>query len=264
MQADLKTFHHFKVFGTSVVTLLTVQNTLRVSDVRLLEVDFVADQLDAVLEDVPPAAAKTGALGSADLVRLIAARAADFRFPLVVDPVMISKHGARLIDDEAVSAITKHLVPIANWITPNRHEAAQIMGFEVDGIESMRRAAKGIADHGAKHVLIKGGRIDGKSIDILYFDGEFHHLEGDWIDTTDTHGTGCVLSAAITANLALGCNALQAATLAKWFVTRALRVSPKIGKGIGPINFFPGRSPARWEHSLIGTFTDRRAALSFR
>ncbi|QDT03900.1 Hydroxymethylpyrimidine/phosphomethylpyrimidine kinase [Rubripirellula lacrimiformis] len=239
LQADLKTFHHFQVYGTSVVSLLTVQNTQSVLDVRIMDVDLVLAQLDAVLSDVPPSAAKTGALGSARLIEAIADRAQRFAFPLVVDPVMVSKHGDRLIDDDTIDSIRRRLLPTATWVTPNRHEAQVITQSKIDDVASMEQAAKQIADMGPDNVWIKGGRLGDESLDVVRIGSETRHLRGPWIDTQDTHGTGCVLSAALTANLALGVDAWQAAETAKAFLTRALRPHPKIGRGIGPVNFFP-------------------------
>jgi hydroxymethylpyrimidine kinase/phosphomethylpyrimidine kinase len=156
IQADLKTFHQFGTYGASVITLLTVQNTLKVGEVRILDPKFVGDQLDAILEDIPPHAAKTGALGSAAIIRLIGARAARFDFPLVVDPVMISKHGAPLLAEDAWSALVEHLIPRAFLVTPNLHEAGVLAAMEVGDIVAMEKAAERIATLGARAVLVKG------------------------------------------------------------------------------------------------------------
>lgn len=247
LQADLKTFHQQGVYGTSVVTLLTVQNTQRVTAVEVLSPQFVLSQLDAVLEDIPPAAAKTGALGNAAMIEVVATVAAQFPFPLVVDPVMISKHGDSLIDAEAVAVLQRKLLPCAFLVTPNRQEAQRLSGCEVTDFASMQRAAAVIAEWGAANVLIKGGCLDGTSVDLLWANGQSHRLTAQHIDSQHTHGTGCVLSAAITARLANGDDLVTAVTTAKKFVTAAISSHPGLGKGIGPINL---HAPADGFHNF--------------
>lgn len=236
LQADLKTFHQHRVYGTSIVTLLTVQNTQRVAAVEVLSPQFVVSQLQAVLEDIPPAAAKTGALGNAAIIEAVAEQAQHFTFPLVVDPVMISKHGDSLIDDDALEVLKRKLLPRAFLVTPNRREAQRLSGCEITDFVSMERAAVAIAELGPANVLVKGGCIDGESVDLLWSSGRAHRLSAEHIDTQHTHGTGCVLSAAITARLAMGEELLAAVTAAKRFVTGAILSHPGIGKGFGPIN----------------------------
>ncbi|MBP7744726.1 MAG: bifunctional hydroxymethylpyrimidine kinase/phosphomethylpyrimidine kinase [Phycisphaerae bacterium] len=236
LQADLKTFHQHGVYGESVVTLLTVQNTRGVSEVQTLEPRFVLAQLDAVLSDIPPVAAKTGALGSAALIEAIGARAADFGFPLVVDPVMISKHGAPLMEPEAAAVLRRKLLPHALLVTPNMPEAAALAEMEVADLPAMERAAAAIALCGVPNVLVKGGRLEGVTVDVLYAEGDIHRFAAPRIDTSHTHGTGCVFSAAITARLARGEDLPSAVQAAKAFVTHAIRTSPKLGGGRGPTN----------------------------
>lgn len=245
LQADLKTFHHFGLFGTSVVTLLTVQNTQKVSQVQCLETDFVIDQYQALINDVPPAAAKTGAIGSCVLIEAVASMLNNRTFPLVVDPVMISKHGDRLIDDEAIEVLQTRLIPIADVVTPNRHEAAMLAGknfsiIEPDDLDGMTAAGRAIAAMGPKSVLVKGGVQDRKSVDVLVHDDVPHHIESPLVQTSNTHGTGCVLSAAMTSQLALGLDPVEAVVRAKEFLYQTLHKAPKIGHGIGPVNFFFG------------------------
>jgi hydroxymethylpyrimidine/phosphomethylpyrimidine kinase len=163
LQADLKTFHQHGVYGTSVVTLLTVQNTQSVSAIELLKPEFVLAQLDAVLIDIPPGAAKSGALGNAEMIASISEAATRFAFPLVVDPVMISKHGHALIDDKAVSVLVAQLLPKAYLVTPNRREAERLTGIEIRTRQDMVAAAKRIVDFGAANVVIKGGRHENES-----------------------------------------------------------------------------------------------------
>ncbi len=236
IQADLKTFHQRGVYGTSVVTLVTVQNTQKVSDIEVLSPDLVEKQIDAVLEDIPPMAAKTGALGNSDIVRLVAEKAKDFLFPLVVDPVMISKHGLPLIDEDARSVLAKKLLPRAFLVTPNLHEAAELAGMPVHDPESMEKAAEIIASKGAGAVLVKGGHLEGEAIDLLYFNGNVRRYSASRIDTRHTHGTGCTYSACITAELAKGCSLEDAVEIAKRFITRAIETNPGLGAGSGPVN----------------------------
>jgi len=236
LQADLKTFHRHGVYGMSVVTLLTVQNTRRVAGVHFVEPRFVLAQLDAVLDDIPPTAAKTGALGSAALVAALAERAATFGFPLVVDPVMISKHGDPLLDQEAVALLRSRLLPHATLVTPNMPEAAALAEMEVHDPQSMARAAERISLCGVPNVLVKGGRLEGRAVDVLYADGEVHRFATPHIDTRHTHGTGCVFSAAITARLARGEALVAAVQAAKEFVMQAIRSAPGLGGGCGPTN----------------------------
>jgi hydroxymethylpyrimidine/phosphomethylpyrimidine kinase len=236
IQADLKTFHQRGVYGTSVLTLLTVQNTQRVSAVEVLSPKLVADQLDAVLEDIPPAAAKTGALGNREMVELIAEKARGFEFPLVVDPVMISKHGQPLMTEPARSALARRLLPCAFLITPNLHEAGELAHIPVSDFESMKEAAKRIAEMGAKAVLVKGGHLESDAVDVLYWQDTFSFYRSARILTAQTHGTGCTFSACITAELAKGLDLPDAVELAKRFVTQAIATNPGLGKGSGPVN----------------------------
>lgn len=238
IQADLKTFHQFGVYGMSVITLLTVQNTCRVSAVETVAAQFVLDQLDAVLEDLPPQAAKTGALGSREVIEAIAGRAAGFLFPLVVDPVMISKHGAPLIQEDARATLAHRLLPNAFLVTPNVHEAMALSGKEFTGQASLEEAARAIADLGPKAVLIKGGHLVADATDLLFAEGRFQPFPGKRVETPHTHGTGCTYSAAITAGLAKGAGLLEAISAAKQFITRAIATNPGLGHGFGPVNHF--------------------------
>ena len=166
IQADLKTFHRFGVYGTGVVTLITVQNTVRMSRVETLKAELVGEQLDAVLEDLGPHAIKTGALGTAGVIEAVAAR--EFRCPLVVDPVTIGKHGMALLDADARSALRRLLIPRAALVTPNLDEAGEMAGMTVTDPESMREAARRIAGLGARAVLVKGGHLAGDALDIAF------------------------------------------------------------------------------------------------
>lgn len=238
LQADLKTFHQFGVYGMSVVTLLTVQNTCGVDSVDPLDPDYVARQLEAVTLDIPPQAAKTGALGTAEIVRVVASWAAKRSCPLVVDPVMISKHGAPLMDEEARRALLKELLPHAALATPNLPEAAALTGREVADLDDMRRAARQIADLGPRAVLIKGGHLDAAqdAVDLLYVDGVEELFTSQRYDTRHTHGTGCTYSAAITAELAKGTDLAAAVRAAKRYISEAIATAPGLGRGSGPVN----------------------------
>ncbi len=231
LQADLKTFHQFGVYGTSVVTLITVQNTVRTSRVEILDAKLVEEQLDAVLEDIPPHAIKTGALGSAAIIEMLAAH--KFEAPLIIDPVAIGKHGAKLTD---LTTLRNKLLPKAFLITPNLDEAEELTGIEVRTLDQMREAAKRIADRGARSVLIKGGHLEGDAVDLLWHEGEFTEFNSRRIATKHTHGTGCAYSAAITAGVARGNSLIEAITKAKAFIEEAIRTAPGIGKGNGPTN----------------------------
>ncbi len=230
IQADLKTFHQLGVYGTSAVTLITVQNTRRVSRVEMLDAELVGQQIDAALEDLPPRAVKTGALGTRAIIEAVAAR--EFGCPLVVDPVMLSSHGAPLGDVEAL----RTLIPKAALVTPNLFEASVLTGLTVDTVKQMREAAMRIG----KSVLVKGGHLAGEPVDILFYGGEFIELPGTRVTSRHTHGTGCTYSAAITAFLARGLAVPDAARRAKAFVQEAIATAPGLGAGAGPVNHWAG------------------------
>jgi hydroxymethylpyrimidine/phosphomethylpyrimidine kinase len=236
IQADLKTFHQFGVYGEAVLTLITVQNTRSVSRVELLDAELVRQQLEAVMSDIPPAAAKTGALGSAAIIRVVAE--AIGATPLVVDPVMISKHGAPLITAEAVDAMRLALFGKALLITPNLHEAAALTGLTVATEKQMVEAGRRLLAFGPKAVLIKGGHLAGRASDVLVTAESVDWFTSDRTDTPHTHGTGCTYSAAITALLARGIPLRDAVGRAKLFITEAIRTNPGLGHGQGPVNHF--------------------------
>ena len=236
IQADLKTFHQFEVYGMSVITLLTVQNTQWVSAVEPLAARLVREQLEAVLEDIPPQATKTGALGTAEIIEVVAGCARSFAFPLVVDPVMISKHGAALIADDARQALVRLLLPETFLVTPNLHEAAALAGIAVEDVEAMEEAARRIAQMGPKAVLVKGGHLTDDAVDLLYYRSQVQKFTARRMSSENTHGTGCTYSAAITAELAKGHELEAAIETAKRFITRAIAGNPGLGKGCGPVN----------------------------
>jgi len=237
IQADVKTFHQFGVYGEAVVTLITVQNTLGVERVECLPPDLVAQQIRAVLDDIPPQAIKLGALGNAAIIEAVAGALEHSNVPLVIDPVMISKHGAPLLATDAVDAFKQLLLRRASLITPNLPEAAALTGRTVDTPEQMASAAEALMNAGARAVLIKGGHLAGSHANdlLLVQDGE-HWLEQERIETRHTHGTGCTYAAAITAELSRGASLIQAVDRAKRFVTNAIQTAPDLGKGAGPLN----------------------------
>jgi len=236
IQADLKTFHQFGVYGEAVITLITAQNTVRVARVEVLAPELVVAQIDAVLEDIPPLAAKTGALGSAEMVEAVARAAERFSFPLVVDPVMASKHGLPLLPESAVSAVRDLLLPRAALITPNVPEAEALTGMAIRTLDDVRRAAERLRALGTCAVLIKGGHLDSDASDVLLDADGFHEFPAARIATRHTHGTGCTFSAAITACLAAGLALGDAVARAKLFIHEAIRTNPGLGRGSGPVN----------------------------
>src|SRR5580704_16959593 len=236
IQADLKTFHQFGVYGEAVITLLTVQNTVGVKRVECMPPDLVTEQIRAVISDIPPAAAKTGALGNREIIQAVAELAADFRFPLVVDPVLVSKHGAALLASDAIELLKPYLLPRAFLLTPNLEEAAILAGIAVDDVASMRAAAQEIFEMGTQAVLVKGGHLGGDAIDVLLYQGEWTEFTAPRVETRHTHGTGCTYSAAITASLAAGDDLRTAIQRAKGYITEAIRTNPGLGSGSGPVN----------------------------
>jgi hydroxymethylpyrimidine/phosphomethylpyrimidine kinase len=239
IQADLKTFHQHGVYGCAVISLLTVQNTTSVQRVEVLPAALVAEQLDAVLSDIAPAAAKTGALGSAEIVHAVGARFAAARIPLVVDPVRMAKHDAALLDAGARQAVIEQLLPAATLVTANADEAAWLGECAVPDLDAARRAAERLHALGARAVLVKGGHLAGaESADLLSLPGEQHLLRAPRLAVRHTHGVGCSLAAAITANLAQGRPLREACERAKRWVSAALASAPGVGRGIGAIDHF--------------------------
>jgi hydroxymethylpyrimidine/phosphomethylpyrimidine kinase len=237
LQADLKTFHRFGVYGEAVPSLITVQNTRGVERIVSLDAGLVAAQIRAVVADIPPGAAKTGALGSREVIEAIAAEARSFAFPLVADPILCSTSGMDFLDDRALRVFMDQLVPRAYLLTPNLEESARLTGVAVDRRESMLEAARKLLALGAKNVLVKGGHLAGEALDILVCgDGSIHEFTAPRIETAHTHGSGCTYSAAITAELAKGAPLTEAVGRAKQFVTEAIRTNPRLGHGRGPLN----------------------------
>lgn len=239
IQADLKTFSALGVYGMTAITAVTVQTTQGVASVEELPPRVVGDQIRAVVSDIGVDAAKTGMLASAAIVEAAAGAVRATGVPnLVVDPVFVSKHGHPLLSEEAVAALRRSILPLAAIVTPNLHEAAGLAGFPVETRTQMRAAADAILGFGPAAVLVKGGHLDGPRADDLLVraGGTARWLEGERIDTANTHGTGCTLSAAIAAYLAMGSELEDAAVAGKEFVTGAIRHALSIGGGIGPVD----------------------------
>jgi len=238
IQQDLKTFQAFGVWGMTAITAVTVQNTIGVSGFVEIPPETVADQIVAVATDIGVDAAKTGMLASAAIVEAVAAAIREVEIDaLVVDPVFISKHGDPLLRPDAVAALRKEILPLALVVTPNAHEAGELAGVDVRTRASQHAAAKAIRDLGARWVLVKGGHVEGpNAVDVLAGPDGVVEVTGPRIDSPNTHGTGCMLSAAITAGVAKGLDVETAVREAKIFVTGAIEHSLAIGKGIGPVN----------------------------
>jgi hydroxymethylpyrimidine/phosphomethylpyrimidine kinase len=234
IQADLRTFAAHRVHGTSALTAVTAQNSVGVTAWTALEPAMVVAQIEAVATDMPVAAAKTGMLATAAIVEAVADAAARLRLaPLVVDPVMAAKSGDRLVDVAAERAYVERLLPRATLLTPNLHEAGALLRRPVRDVPEMRDAARELAAMGARAVLVKGGALAGDAVDVFFDGTRLVDLTAPRVDTRNVHGTGCTLSAAIAARLALGADLLDAVRGAKAFLTEALRASYAVGKGRG-------------------------------
>ncbi|MGE7695274.1 bifunctional hydroxymethylpyrimidine kinase/phosphomethylpyrimidine kinase [Lysinibacillus sp. NPDC094177] len=241
IQADLKTFQELKVFGTSVITALTAQNTLGVSDVLPIEVSFIEKQLKALIKDFSISAVKTGMLFSSEIIQSIAHILAKLNIPLIVDPVMIAKGGESLLQQEAIEAIRSYLLPLATIVTPNIPEAETLSGRKINSFVDIKAAAQVLLQMGVQCVIIKGGHLEDKcfAIDYVFFkDGRSFFMQSTRIATKNTHGTGCTFSAALTAFLGRGLPLEEAIEEAKKFIQLAITYDLSIGNGHGPTNHF--------------------------
>jgi hydroxymethylpyrimidine/phosphomethylpyrimidine kinase len=237
IQADLKTFSALGVFGMTVLTAITAQNTTGVTGVHNLSPEFVGLQLDAVAIDIGVDAAKTGMLSTAEIIEAVAAKVREHAIPnLVVDPVMIAKSGAPLLRPDATAALKQRMLPLATVVTPNLHEASALAGRAVGSLEQMREAAKAIHALGPRFVFMKGGHLEGEAVDLLFDGSDFQELRARRVRTRNTHGTGCVTAAAIAAELAKRGEVREAVAAAKRFITAAIEHSLSLGKGFGPAN----------------------------
>jgi hydroxymethylpyrimidine/phosphomethylpyrimidine kinase len=238
IQADLKTFAALGVHGTSALTAITAQNTLGVADIMELPPALVAAQIEAVMLDIGAQAAKTGMLSSAEIIEVVANAITRFEITnLVVDPVMVAKGGARLLRDDAVDALRRRLLPLAAVVTPNLPEAEVLLARRIRTHDERRQAARDLVALGARAAVVKGGHADEQQATDHFFDGtELVELQSPRIATANTHGSGCVFSAAIAADLAKGSDSLAAVLLAKEFITGAIERSLEVGRGHGPVN----------------------------
>ena len=239
IQADLKTFSALGVYGMSAITAITAQNTCGVTNIRELDKEIIQDQIAAVFDDIRVDAVKIGMLSNAEITKTVADMLiAKQAINIVVDPVMISKSGSLLLKPEAIGALKEYLFPIADVVTPNLHEATQIVGFSVEDRPSMERAAIAIKQMGPKYVIVKGGHLAGDACDLLFDGTEFIALSNQRIDTVHTHGTGCTFSSAVAAGLAKGFAVEQAVREAKEFITMAITHGFSLGRGVGPTHHF--------------------------
>lgn len=238
IQADLKTFTVHRVFGMTAVTALTAQNTRGVDAVHTVPGEFVRRQIDAVVTDIGVDAVKTGMLANAEIITAVCAAVRDHRLrPLVVDPVFVAQSGASLIEDAARAALLHELLPLATVVTPNVPEAEGLTGRRIATVADMHAAARRLVDLGAASCLLKGGHLDGpEAIDVFCDGRESFELRAPRIAAANNHGTGCQLSAAIAANLALGVPLREAIERGKRFITMAIRAGLALGGGAGPAN----------------------------
>jgi hydroxymethylpyrimidine/phosphomethylpyrimidine kinase len=243
IQADLKTFQAFGVWGTSAITAVTAQNTLGVQQSQVLPAALVRAQIDAVAGDIGVAAAKTGMLGSAEVILAVVAAVAENEIaPLVVDPVIVTSHGDLLLEPDALAVLRDRLLPVCALVTPNLPEAEALVGRKLNGVDDMPELAAAVGALGARAVLLKGGHLEGaRSPDLLWTGGMVEWLDGPRLAGRNTHGTGCTLSAAVCAELALGSPLRRACVQGKAFVSAAISAGLPLGHGVGPVN--PGGAP---------------------
>jgi hydroxymethylpyrimidine/phosphomethylpyrimidine kinase len=238
IQADLKTFTVFQVYGMSALTALTAQNTVGVSGVVAVDPAFVRAQIDAVATDIGIDAAKTGMLANRPIIEAVAAAVrAHGIAPLVVDPVMVAQSGARLLEDDARAALMRELFPLAALVTPNVPEAEALLGMRIRSVDDLQTAARRLVDAGAGAALVKGGHLDGpEAVDVFYDGRAMREVRAPRVATQHTHGTGCMTAAALAACLAKGMALPDAVQETKRFISAAIRGGLSIGRGNGPAN----------------------------
>ena len=239
IQADLKTFSAIGTYGMSAITAITAQNTQGVFLVEELSTEMVRQQIEVVYNDIPPKALKIGMVSNEKIIREIAKTLKKYNPEyLVVDPVMISKSGYSLLQPDAKKSLIEELIPMAYIITPNVPEAEEITDNTIKTLEDMKEVGKKILDLGPKYVLMKGGHLEGDPVDVLIGENTFEIYKAERLDRKNTHGTGCTLSSAITAHIALGYDIVEAVKLSKEYITEAIRNSFDIGQGVGPVHHF--------------------------
>jgi hydroxymethylpyrimidine/phosphomethylpyrimidine kinase len=235
IQADIKTVSALGAFGMTAITALTAQNTTGVYGVVEIEPKFVVQQIEACAGDIGCDAVKTGMLANAGIIDAVSGAIRGLG-PLVVDPVMIAKSGARLLALDAIAALKSKLLPLATVVTPNLHEAGVLAGSEIRTLEQMKEAARVIGDLGAKNVVVKGGHLENIAADVLYDGRNFTEFQAERVETKNTHGTGCIFASAIAAGLANKRTVQESVAAAKDFITAAICAGLAIGKGYGPAN----------------------------
>ena len=239
IQADLKTFSAHGVYGMSVITAITAQNTQGVFGVQDITPELINRQIEAVFDDISVDAVKIGMVSNLETIKTISKTLEKYQIRnLVVDPVMVSKSGYYLLQPEAQEALVKYLIPMATVVTPNLLEAEVITGMTITNLEDMEGAAVHIHKMGARYTLVKGGHLEGDAMDVLYDGQEYLYFNSPRINTPNTHGTGCTLSSAIASNLAQGMSIGLAVEKAKEYITIAIEHSFSIGKGVGPTHHF--------------------------
>ncbi|GAA0773374.1 bifunctional hydroxymethylpyrimidine kinase/phosphomethylpyrimidine kinase [Clostridium subterminale] len=237
IQADIKTIVAHKMYAMSAITALTAQNTTGVYDVINVPREFLSKEIHCIMKDIFPDAIKIGMVSSKEIIEEIVERLLEYKAKnIVVDPVMISTSGSRLLSEDAMEALIIKLLPIADVITPNIPEAECICGFKIFSKENMIEAAKKISREYKGKIIIKGGHLEGCADDLLYKDGEITWYYEEKIDNSNTHGTGCTLSSAIACNLAAGYSINESISRGKKYITGALRANLNLGKGNGPLN----------------------------
>ncbi len=239
IQADLKAFSAHGVFGMTAIVSVVAENTSRVIDIQDITPEMIAKQLDAVFEDIEVDAVKVGMLSSTECMEVVAQKLEEYQpAHVVVDPVMIAKNGAPLMNPDAIQTLISRIIPVATVLTPNIPEAEWITGETIETIDDMKRVATIIHKMGCQNVIVKGGHKTGEATDVLFDGKEFFEFPQERIDTKNTHGTGCTFSSAIAANLANGKDMLDATKRAKTYITTAIRHALSIGKGHGPTHHF--------------------------
>jgi hydroxymethylpyrimidine/phosphomethylpyrimidine kinase len=237
IQADLKAITLLGGFGMSVLTALTAQNTMAVTSIHEVPLDFIAAQIEAVFSDIGVDAVKTGMLSNTEVVKLVASKMAEYKpANVVVDPVMVAKSGDPLLTVEARKTLAEFLLPEATLVTPNLPEASALVGWQVAEEKEMRRAAEEIREFGPKYVLVKGGHLQGEAVDLLFDGQEFYEFRSPRIETRNVHGTGCTYASAIATYLAQELDVVEAVKAAKRFITEAIRHGLSLGHGHGPTN----------------------------
>lgn len=238
IQADLKTFQAFNIFGMSVITSVTAQNTIGIRSIYDIEIKVVEDQIDMIIEDIGVDAVKVGMLSNSEIIEAVSERIKRYKLKkIIVDPVMVSKSGVSLLKSKAEKTLIEKLLPLALLVTPNMYEAQRISSLEINDLETAKVAAKNIHEKGIKNVLIKGGHLPGKSAVDVFYDGKnYRYFRAKKMEIKNTHGTGCTYSAAIASSIAKGLDLFDAIYIAKNYITRAIKESPvNIGRGTGPL-----------------------------